>query len=127
MTASVSQVKHNRPNKNYPDYGERGITVSEEWLNDFWAFYDHIGHRPAGTTLDRIDNNLGYFPGNVRWATPRQQARNRRNNTLLEYSGRKKSITEWAEEYGVKETTIHERLKRGWGIGSAIGAPDASS
>jgi hypothetical protein len=64
-------------NSHYHRYGGRGITMCPEWYNDFSAFIAHIGPKPDGTTLDRIDNNKGYEPGNVRWTTPSIQAFNR--------------------------------------------------
>ena len=69
----------NENSKDYPRYGGRGITVCVEWRNSFEAFRAYVGERPAGMTLDRIDNDRGYKPGNVRWATPKQQQANRRN------------------------------------------------
>lgn len=69
----------NPGNPRYVDYGGRGIIMAEEWAVDFTAFFGHIGPRQPGMTLDRIDNDRGYEPGNVRWATPSQQQMNRRN------------------------------------------------
>ena len=59
-------------------YGARGISICEEWDKDFWAFVAAVGERPSGKTIDRINNYGNYEPGNVRWATPLEQMRNRR-------------------------------------------------
>jgi hypothetical protein len=70
------------PNKrNYKYYGGRGIQVCTEWMENFDAFLSYMGHAPEGNriSIDRIDNNGNYEPGNVRWATPYQQVMNRRN------------------------------------------------
>lgn len=64
----------------YADYGGRGITICPEWRHDFAAFYAYVGDRPPGLTLDRIDNNSGYQPGNLRWATYVEQRANRRES-----------------------------------------------
>jgi hypothetical protein len=75
-------IKQRCLNPNYPrfcDYGGRGITICDEWRRSFEAFYEHVGDRPAPhLSLDRIDNNRGYEPGNVRWATRSTQMKNRR-------------------------------------------------
>lgn len=69
----------------YANYGGRGITVADEWISSFQAFYEHIGPAPSGAhSIDRIDNDGNYEPGNVRWATSFEQVHNRRPRRLLE-------------------------------------------
>lgn len=74
----------NENNPRYSDYGDRGITMYGPWIDDCRAFYDYIiqnlGERPCGKSFDRIDNERGYFPGNLRWASVDEQANNKRNN-----------------------------------------------
>ena len=72
----------NPKNKDWADYGGRGITVCDEWRQSFAAFFAAVGHAPEGMWLDRIHNDRGYGPGNVRWATPVEQANNRRSRSL---------------------------------------------
>jgi hypothetical protein len=78
-------------------YFDRGITVCERWVN-FPEFLADMGHRPAGTSLDRIDNNKGYEPGNCRWATPTEQRNNRRDSKLYTYAGKTMTLTDWIRE-----------------------------
>lgn len=81
--AGMKDRCYNRNGPGYKDYGGRGITVHESWRNDFEAFRRDVGEPPAGLSLDRIDNDRGYEPGNVRWATSLQQMRNRRTSWRL--------------------------------------------
>lgn len=85
--------------KQHKDYYDRGITVCEEWDNSFTAFLNWSlsnGYNDD-LTLDRIDNNKGYYPDNCRWATVQQQANNRRTNRYIKFNGETKTLTEWCK------------------------------
>lgn len=102
--------------KDYHRYGGRGITVDPDWL-DFCNFLRDMGVRPEGKTLDRIDNNLGYCKSNCRWATPKEQANNRRSNKLIEYQGETKTVSQWADHLGVNRHALGYRLRSpNWSI-----------
>lgn len=96
----------------YANYGGAGITVCERWLR-FANFYADMGDRPAGKTLDRRDNAKGYEPGNVRWATPREQANNRRSNRRVFFRGGSYTISEVARMTGVSKVTLAWRVRNG--------------
>ena len=99
--------------KSYPDYGGRGIKVCPEWRHDFEEFYLYVGKMPTPEhSLDRIDNNGNYEPGNVRWATATEQRRNRRNANMVTFNGETKCMAAWAESLGVHRATLEGRLKR---------------
>jgi hypothetical protein len=108
--------------RNYGRYGARGITVCERWRK-FENFLADMGERPKGTTLDRVNSNGNYDPGNCRWATPKSQARNRQSNRLLSFRGETRCATEWAELLGINRTTIERRLHYGWPIERALTHP----
>lgn len=100
--------------REWPHYGGRGITVCSQWRN-FEGFLRDMGERPLGTSLDRIDNERSYEPGNCRWATPKEQSRNKRTSRMLTYRGVTKTITDWAEEMGVDRATLNHRVMvAGW-------------
>lgn len=103
----------NPKNRSWNSYGGRGITVCEKWLNDFHAFADDMGPRPENFSLDRIDNDQGYSPENCRWASRKQQQRNRRGAVYVTIEGRKHRAIELAEKSGVKADTIISRARRG--------------
>ena len=103
-------------------YGGRGIKVCERW-HSFEAFYADMGNPPPGTTLDRIDVNGDYSPENCRWATRTEQARNRRNTTMLTHNGETLPVAEWAERYGLSFYVLYERLKAGWSVERALTEP----
>jgi hypothetical protein len=99
----------------YPDYGGRGICVYEKWMNSFEAFLSDVGLRPSENhSLDRFPDNDGHYePGNVRWATRKEQMENRRNSIVVEYKGDKKIVSQWAVILGVNHNMIMYHLKRG--------------
>ncbi len=99
--------------ENFAEYGGRGITVCGRWRESFAAFLADVGPRRPGTTLDRVQNDGNYEPGNVRWATPRQQAGNRRTSRLITIGGETACLTEWARRAGVSDHCILHRLRRG--------------
>lgn len=136
----------------YSRYGGRGLAVWAGWrdpLYGFWAFFEHIGPRPSDQhSLDRIDNDRGYFPGNVRWATRVEQQNNRRpksrqvtdyghgvgrtkprrvgrghgarSSPLLPYRGQVKTLRDWAILLDIAPATIRARLDRGRTVEEAL-------
>jgi hypothetical protein len=104
------------------NYGGRGIVVCDRW-RDFLNFLSDIGPRPTGTTLDRIDSNGNYEPGNCRWATDTEQSNNRRTNRRIECAGRTQTLTEWSREAGLSPDTLRGRLNSGWPIDRALTEP----
>ena len=113
---NIKQRCNNLNNPRYKDYGGRGITICDEWLNDFMAFYNWSvknGYRD-NLTIDRIDNNKGYSPLNCRWATINEQANNTRSNVYLTYDGKTQTMKEWVNELNVPYGTIKQRHRKGW-------------
>jgi len=103
----------NPANKYFKNYGGRGITVCPKWAS-FEAFYADMGDMPDGMSLERIKNNKGYSKENCKWATRKEQSRNRRSNRLLTYQGITQSLVQWAEHLGVNYNTLNSRVQRGW-------------
>lgn len=104
----------------YKDYGGRGITISNEWL-DFGRFYADMGDPPnSGMQIDRRDNNRGYCKENCRWVTSEENNRNRRNNIYVEYDGKIWCASALAYEHGIDNTTFVHRLNNGWSLHDAI-------
>ncbi len=108
-------------------WGGRGIKVCDRWRHSFANFLADVGPRPEGTvrhTLDRIDNDRDYEPGNVRWATFPEQARNTRRTVMIEHDGRRACLTDWAESLGISATTLKARIRR-LGTERALSTPSA--
>lgn len=97
----------------YGNYGGRGVTVCEEWRNSFEAFYSHVGPKPSAQhSIDRINNSGNYEPGNVRWATRKEQQRNKRTNVLATINGETRCVTEWLETLPISAPTAWNRINQ---------------
>lgn len=108
----------------YPEYGGRGIGIHRPWINSFVRFLKHVGRRPTKShSIDRIKNDVGYVPGNLRWATRKQQQRNTRRNRVIFAFGKRKTLIEWSETYGLLPETISFRIRRGWNPEVAVTLP----
>jgi hypothetical protein len=112
---SMKERCYNVNNHGYKNYGDRGIVICDEWLDDFMSFYDWANDNGYNNklTIDRIDNDKGYSPDNCRWATPLIQQNNTRQTHKVEINGVIKSISEWSRVSGVKRDTILSRIKKG--------------
>lgn len=124
---------YNPNDKHYKDYGGRGITVCDEWRDDFGAFHDWAianGYKkevlPNGInkwTIDRIDNEEGYFPDNCRWITIQEQQYNKRGNRHITHNGETMTIAEMAKKYGMDDNLFRDRLRYGWSMEDILSRP----
>lgn len=115
MTWCHMRIRCENPaDKDYANYGGRGISVCDRW-QVFANFYADMGDPPfKGASLDRIDNHGNYEPSNVRWATPIEQSRNQRRSVHFTFNGERKHIREWVELTGLSYDTLLNRRKQGW-------------
>lgn len=111
--------------KAWPDYGGRGITICPEW-DDYKTFERDMSPRPAGTSIERIDNDGNYEPGNCRWATRVEQQRNHRRTRYVKIQGRTYKAVELAEVSGLKTDTIVDRAARGFTYAQVIAPPHST-
>ena len=116
---------YRQQDKSYSNYGGRGITVCDEWLNDFMTFYKWaISHGyKEGLTLERDNTNKGYCPENCRWIPKSEQSRNRRSNHPITYKGETKLLVDWAKEYNISFKTLSRRIRDGWDVERALTEP----
>jgi hypothetical protein len=101
-------------NRSYKDYGGRGITICDEWKDNFLSFLKDMGEAPEKCVIDRIDNEKSYEPGNCRWITQKENCRNKRNNIRLSLGGETRLLVEWAELLNVSQTILRKRHARGF-------------
>lgn len=107
---------NNPKHTHFQHYGGRGIKICERWEYNFENFLEDMGERPKGYTLNRIDNDGGYFKENCLWSSDLDQANNKRTNVFLEMDGKKMTAPQWARELNIKVVTIRARLRRGFPI-----------
>ena len=105
---------HNTNDKQYCDYGNKGILVCKEWKDDFhnFAWWALMNGYTNELTIDRINNSNGYNPDNCRWATHKQQANNRTNIILITRDGETKTLYQWSEITGINRNTLRQRIFR---------------
>ena len=114
---------YNKNSQFYLFYGGRGIVMAKEW-HDFARFKADVGDRPSDAhEIDRIDNNKGYEPGNIRWATRSEQVNNRSNTTYVSYLGKKTPLKFACSMAGVDYELVRLRMKRGWDFSKAVSTP----
>lgn len=121
--ASMKKRCYVRSNISFPFYGERGVVVCERWRWSFENFFSDMGKCPDGYSLDRIDSNGNYEPGNCRWSSRREQDRNRTNSHYLELDGVKLCISDWATKIGIHRSVLIRRLSRGWSVEETLKTP----
>lgn len=114
----------NPNNLSYFRYGGRGIMMCQEWQNSFEIFFHDMGPCPNGMSLDRRNNDLGYFPNNCRWATRTEQNNNRRGQQNITYKGQTLNMMQWAKRLGINHGTLRNRIFRShWPIEKAFACP----
>ena len=121
---SIKERCNNPKNHAYKYYGGRGISFYDKWENNFIEFYNYIGTRPSKYhSIDRIDVNGNYEPGNIKWATRKEQSRNLRSNINITINGETKCINAWCDVYNISRATVKSRISYGWDLIKAITHP----
>lgn len=121
--ASMRQRCLNINNPAYESYGGRGIDICERW-NRYENFLIDMGRKPSGEySIERKDNNKGYFPSNCKWATKEEQANNRRSSRLIVHKGRMLTLARWAKDKKMTSSQLWKRLANGWNMQDALSTP----
>jgi hypothetical protein len=112
---------HDPKDKQYKDYGARGIFMCDEWRNSFENFIVDMGPKPnPRLTLERIDNEGPYVGWNCKWDTQKHQANNRRSSRLITFQNKTQTQQQWAEELGLNPHTLGARIRKGWPLERAL-------
>ena len=114
--ADMKQRCYNKNSKQFKNYGARGIVVCDKWKSSFDAFLNDMGDKPEGMSIERIDVNGNYDPGNCKWASRLEQAKNKRTTHQISFDGRCMTMREWANFLGRHEATLSYRKKQGCSI-----------
>lgn len=127
---SMKQRCTNPKNTEYQNYGGRGITICEEWLNSYlkfreWAYANGYNENAPHLqcTIDRIDNNKGYSPDNCRWVDMKTQSNNKSTNHYITYNNETHTLAEWERLTGISRSVITCRIKRGWSVEKTFTTP----
>lgn len=114
--SSMKDRCRNKNNKYYERYGGRGISICEQWKEDFEEFkkWSYENGYTEGLSIDRRDNDGNYTPDNCRWVDQTTQNRNKSNVVWIELEGEVKRLIEWAEELDIKPSILHDRMRAGW-------------
>ena len=121
----MKQRSNYKKNISYKHYGGKGIKVCKAWEEDYVKFRDWAmsnGYE-SHLTIDRIDNAGNYEPSNCRWATVKEQSNNKSTNKNLKYNGQSKTVSEWAKEFSMNNSTLSMRLEAGWGVKKSLKTP----
>ncbi|MBE6943840.1 MAG: hypothetical protein E7453_06220 [Ruminococcaceae bacterium] len=113
----------NENDSDFHRYGGRGITIYDRWTQDFEVFYNWAitnGYR-EDLSIDRIDNDMGYFPDNCRWVSKKVQNSNKSNNIFITISGQTKTLSDWCRQYNCEYDTVRSRIRIGWSVEEALG------
>jgi len=109
----MMQRCHNRKSKSWKNYGGRGIKVCKRW-HSVSNFIEDMGSKPPGHTLDRKNNDRGYYPSNCRWVSGTSQCNNMRKNVRISYRGKTLTLAEWSRLLGISRNTVKGRWRRGF-------------
>lgn len=119
---SMKQRCHDPKCKSFERYGAKGVTVCDRWRNSFENFLEDMGERPSPShSIDRVECSKGYTPENCRWATAVTQANNKPSVDKIQTPKGMLSVSEAAREFGLKRTTLRNRLYAGWTVERALG------